>query len=212
MNTNAAVKYFKLFREAHNMDNSDYVTNGEVLIWLANKLEREAEARSPKAVAARHQKSLDILDKYIRENPEEVKALAAKFGPSEEELSQRRRDNTGVHRTHCCKGHGCKYGDRDCPVVLGEIEGIGACEFDEPDSPCNPKPSTIFLIEQAWLDPMENHNATGYKPIGFVFTLEEARAKVSSGRLFTQDDCWEIAYHPNKEMQEFIYTELNELI
>ena len=27
----------------------------------------------------------------------------------------------GVHRTHCCILHGCKYGDDDCPVVSGEI-------------------------------------------------------------------------------------------
>ena len=25
--------------------------------------------------------------------------------------------NVGVHQTHCCVVHGCKYGDEDCPVV-----------------------------------------------------------------------------------------------
>lgn len=25
----------------------------------------------------------------------------------------------GVHGSHCCKKHGCKYGNDDCPVVLG---------------------------------------------------------------------------------------------
>lgn len=24
-----------------------------------------------------------------------------------------------VHTEHCCRNHGCKYGDRDCPVWLG---------------------------------------------------------------------------------------------
>jgi len=24
-----------------------------------------------------------------------------------------------VHAVHCCKEHGCKYGEDDCPVVLG---------------------------------------------------------------------------------------------
>jgi hypothetical protein len=24
------------------------------------------------------------------------------------------------HGRHCCKKHGCKYGDDDCPVVLGK--------------------------------------------------------------------------------------------
>lgn len=35
--------------------------------------------------------------------------------------------NIGVHETHCCSDHGCKYGDEDCPVVKGTVEGI-RCE------------------------------------------------------------------------------------
>ena len=34
----------------------------------------------------------------------------------------------GVHRTHCCILHGCKYGDEDCPVVNGEIKQDYICE------------------------------------------------------------------------------------
>lgn len=26
-------------------------------------------------------------------------------------------EHIGVHRTHCCLEHGCKYGEEDCPVV-----------------------------------------------------------------------------------------------
>jgi hypothetical protein len=44
-------------------------------------------------------------------------------------------DETAVHATHCCERCGCKYGDDDCPVVLGKVEGIerSACDycFDE---------------------------------------------------------------------------------
>lgn len=29
----------------------------------------------------------------------------------------------GVHGAHCCK-HQCKYGDADCPVVMGQVEGV----------------------------------------------------------------------------------------
>lgn len=32
------------------------------------------------------------------------------------------------HRTHCCVYHGCKYGDKDCPVVNMEIEQAYPCE------------------------------------------------------------------------------------
>lgn len=34
----------------------------------------------------------------------------------------------GVHETHCCKKHGCKYGKDDCPVELGLIKQEGHCE------------------------------------------------------------------------------------
>lgn len=34
-----------------------------------------------------------------------------------------------VHETHCCKECGCKYGNDDCPMVLG----IGEQRYDCPD-------------------------------------------------------------------------------
>ena len=34
-----------------------------------------------------------------------------------------------VHDAHCCKKHGCKYGDDDCPVVLGIEPGVRECEY-----------------------------------------------------------------------------------
>lgn len=37
-------------------------------------------------------------------------------------------DNVGVHQTHCCIMHGCKYGDEDCPVENGEIRQKYICE------------------------------------------------------------------------------------
>lgn len=41
----------------------------------------------------------------------------------------------GVHEHHCCKNHGCKYGDSDCPVVLG-LTNYYNCEEDQPSDPC----------------------------------------------------------------------------
>lgn len=38
------------------------------------------------------------------------------------------RGTIGVHATHCCKWHGCKYGDPDCPVANGEVEQEYLCE------------------------------------------------------------------------------------
>ena len=32
------------------------------------------------------------------------------------------RDRRWVHAAHCCKKHGCKYSEYNCPVVNGEVE------------------------------------------------------------------------------------------
>jgi hypothetical protein len=42
----------------------------------------------------------------------------------------------GVHNTHCCKKHGCKYQDEDCPVEHGDAPGV-KCEdcHDEENDP-----------------------------------------------------------------------------
>lgn len=42
-------------------------------------------------------------------------------------------DREGVHITHCCKKHGCKYFDPDCPVVNGRAEARYKCEDCESD-------------------------------------------------------------------------------
>ena len=38
------------------------------------------------------------------------------------------RGSIGVHAAHCCKWHGCKYGDPDCQVATGEVEQEYLCE------------------------------------------------------------------------------------
>ena len=38
-------------------------------------------------------------------------------------------DNYGVHISHCCKWHGCKYGDPDCPVSSGKVKQEYLCEY-----------------------------------------------------------------------------------
>jgi hypothetical protein len=49
----------------------------------------------------------------------------------------------GVHEAHCCKKHGCKYGEADCPVVLGTHKQRYACEQCEYEA--------MELVEQARL-------------------------------------------------------------
>ena len=46
------------------------------------------------------------------------------------------KENYGVHITHCCYIHGCKYGDKDCPVASGEVAQKYTCYYcDEEDVP-----------------------------------------------------------------------------
>ena len=37
-------------------------------------------------------------------------------------------DAKNVHTEHCCKEHGCKYAEDDCPVVLGTMVQSFPCE------------------------------------------------------------------------------------
>jgi hypothetical protein len=69
-------------------------------------------------------------------------------------LSSLPKEEWGVHRTHCCKKHGCKYSDEDCPVVLGHVEQDYRCEennFDdcfEPNFNLDKQEGYFFTPEQ----------------------------------------------------------------
>ena len=41
------------------------------------------------------------------------------------------KEKWGVHNTHCCSKHGCKYGDEDCPVSIGISKQKYPCEYCE---------------------------------------------------------------------------------
>lgn len=40
----------------------------------------------------------------------------------------------GVHTSHCCEVHGCKYGESDCPVENGKYEQEYPCESCDEDN------------------------------------------------------------------------------
>jgi hypothetical protein len=48
----------------------------------------------------------------------------------------------GVHQAHCCEDHGCKYGDKDCPVVLGQVTQSYRCET------CHDEEADFVLLAQ----------------------------------------------------------------
>lgn len=61
--------------------------------------------------------------------------------------------NVGTHQTHCCVIHGCKYGDKECPVVSKEIMQEYLCED------CNADYADIIYtkadIEEVFHAPLE---------------------------------------------------------
>lgn len=64
----------------------------------------------------------------------------------------------GVHKSHCCKKHGCKYGDEDCPVVLKLTKQKYVCEdgynFGE----------YCFEVEESWKTIFAKYKNLTYHP------------------------------------------------
>jgi len=56
---------------------------------------------------------------------EEIRERDIKSRPKTTEIPE---NEWGVHITHCCVDHGCKYGYDDCPVYLGIVEQKYPCE------------------------------------------------------------------------------------
>ena len=55
----------------------------------------------------------------------------ARFATLDEILKEEHenKENWGVHQSHCCKDHGCKYGDPYCPVINDEVIQDHPCEM-----------------------------------------------------------------------------------
>lgn len=62
--------------------------------------------------------------------------------------TQKERD--GVHETHCCTRHGCKYGDADCPVKAGRIKQAYECEQCDEDA--GNQPVTLAQLRKLLAD------------------------------------------------------------
>lgn len=83
--------------------------------------------------------TLNELDKKQKEIQKSVKFVDEEIDTLKDELKIEIRklngtnipkESWGVHETHCCKKHGCKYAENeDCPVVLGLIKQAYDCEI-----------------------------------------------------------------------------------
>jgi hypothetical protein len=71
-------------------------------------------------------------------------------------------NNYGVHQSHCCYVHGCKYGDNDCPVVSGEVGQSYTCESCESYDRKEKKyktfsPEELARAEEWWSNLSDKH-------------------------------------------------------
>ena len=73
----------------------------------------------------------EVSDKFEYDEDLSDEPTPKELAASEAELEKR------VHQTHCCKEHGCKYGDVDCQVVEGKVKQLYPCEECE-DAKFNP--------------------------------------------------------------------------
>jgi len=63
-------------------------------------------------------------------------------------------DKIGVHTSHCCLNHGCKYGNTDCPVEFGGLKQEYPCAYCVWDSEDE---------NDLWISDLENTPELGKK-------------------------------------------------
>ena len=72
--------------------------------------------------------SIEITGKDVKIIGKPVESRSEALEIMREHLSNEPVNNDGVHAELCCAKHGCMYGDKDCPVVLGKIKQNNPCE------------------------------------------------------------------------------------
>ena len=65
------------------------------------------------------------LPDELKEKEEDPTLFGVLEGALNNEIPE---EKYGVHENHCCKEHGCKYSEQQCPVVNGKIEQAFPCE------------------------------------------------------------------------------------
>ncbi len=79
-------------------------------------------------------------------------------------------EGVGVHVEHCCAKHGCKYGEKRCPVVIGEVKAAGPCEECENEPKDKPVKTPKFKNGDT-IFYMGVHNEQGVVMSGKVWTV-----------------------------------------
>ena len=76
----------------------------------------------------RHKLSCDSIIEDVISTTEYEERQAKKEEAVKEGKSTIPKEKWGVHNTHCCAKHGCKYGDSDCPVEMKLSKQVYPCE------------------------------------------------------------------------------------
>lgn len=72
----------------------------------------------------------------------------------------------GVHQSHCCVLHGCKYGkDSECPVVKGDVRQDYICESCDMDDIKDVDEIDKYLSLNICCDELKSYKEKSYNPI-----------------------------------------------
>lgn len=111
------------------------------------------------------------------------------------------------------EGHGSGFGDLwewsyYCTLSKDDADQYAEKELQRITKTYLKPHKSIFLIENGWIDPMENRIADGYEPFGYKFTEKEAKEFCDSQGYWTDKDCYSIAYKAGNKMAKYRYTEI----
>lgn len=71
-------------------------------------------------------------------------------------------DNDGIHAAHCCSRHGCKYGERRCPVVWDGLKQEYPCE--QCDDEAKELEATADRLRDGWIERLRSEGYTVIEP------------------------------------------------
>lgn len=90
------------------------------------------------------------------------------------------KDKYGVHISHCCYIHGCKYGDKDCPVESGEVAQKYRCyDCTEENEP--------YTLEEIKLLRETKSYRPNYKQLKSKITVLEAKLAENKEELLQKE-------------------------
>lgn len=90
--------------------------------------------------------------------------------------------NVAVHESHCCEYHGCKYGDKDCPVASSEVKQLYPCEECREEDPKDAAVRELVRLVQDAVDLLdyEHNGAEDYETLvrqmkPYLFRIKQSR-------------------------------------